>query len=231
MKALILAGGLGTRLRPLTFSVPKPMLAVGDKPIVEILIEHLRSQNVKDIIVAAGYKSDLIKAYFGNGKKHGVRMRYVIETEPLGTAGPIRLAAKQLGGSRFILANGDILTGINLNKMLKAHLRAQAVMTVALKKWSWQSPFGQVQLCADKSVASIQEKPSRNFDISAGIYLCEAEVVSHVRARTHLDMPALINALIQRRKTVYGYHFKDTWQAIDTLQNLEEAASRRLARS
>ncbi|MBI4248159.1 MAG: NTP transferase domain-containing protein [Elusimicrobia bacterium] len=231
MKALILAGGLGTRLRPLTFSVPKPMLAVGDKPIVEILIEHLRSQNVKDIVLATGYKSDLMKAYFENGKKHGVRIRYVQETEPLGTAGPIRLAAKELGGARFILLNGDILTAINLAKMLKAHLRAKAAMTVALKKWKWRNPFGQVRLRADKSVASILEKPTQTFDISAGIYLCEPAVISHVPARTRLAMPALINALILRRKTVHGYHFEETWQAIDTLQNLEEAAHHRLTLS
>src|SRR4051794_2389952 len=143
MKALILAGGMGTRLRPFTFSIPKPLLPVGERAIIEVVIARLSASGITDVIVSTGYLSDLIKAYCRDGRQWGVQITYVHEAKPLGTAGPAKLAAKYMGpGENFILMNGDLITDLNFRDLMDYHVNNRFQITMAYAEIVTKSPFG-----------------------------------------------------------------------------------------
>src|SRR6266852_2145532 len=158
MKALILAGGLGTRLRPLTFSIPKPLLPIGETPILQIIIEQMKTAGIEEIILATGYQAELIRTFCGDGSKFGVNISYVHEHEPLGTAGPLSLARRHFEPDQtFLLMNGDILTKLDFAEFLEAGARSNYDLTVGYTKYLYNSPFGVLSI-AGNTIQDITEK-------------------------------------------------------------------------
>jgi NDP-sugar pyrophosphorylase family protein len=225
MKAVILAGGLGTRLRPLTYSIPKPLLPVGEKPILEIIITQLRGFGFGEFILAVGYRHELIETYFRDGRQFGVRIDYALETKPLGTAGPLSLVSQQfdLGAAEtFLLMNGDILTRLDFFDMLAYHHAGGYEMTIATRQHTYQLPFGVLQV-RDGAVLGIVEKPATQYDVSAGIYLMQGDVLSSVPDDTAFDVPDLVTALLDEQRPVGAYCFDAYWLAVEQLHHIEEA--------
>lgn len=173
MQALILVGGKGERLRPLTESCPKALLKVGDKPLLQHIIEYLKGYGFKEIILCVGYLDDQIVKYFGDGSKYGVKITYSREDRPLGTGGPIKKAEKYINRT-FLAMNGDILTDLPLNKMIAFHQKNKCMGTIALVKMP--SPYGVIHLTKSR-IKSFEEKPVLPYFINAGVYLFQPEIL------------------------------------------------------
>lgn len=225
MRAVILAGGLGTRLRPLTFSIPKPLLPIGEKPILEIILGQLRESGFDEIVLAVGYRAELLRTYFGDGARFGIQINYVQEQERLGTAGPLGLVRNHVHfteGESFLVMNGDILTALNFRDMRHYHETAGYELTVATRTFQSQLPFGTLQI--DKGrIMSITEKPTVTYEINAGIYMFRASALDAIPPRTFFDMPDLINKMLVEGRQVGAYHFDDYWLAIERLEHIEQA--------
>ncbi len=223
MMAVVLAGGEGIRLRPLTYSIPKPLIPVGEKPILEEIISRLRRFGFEDIVLAVGYRGELIETYFRDGEAFGVRIQYVRESQPLGTAGALAIVRRQFAPSEALLVmNGDILTQLDLGACWRWHRDQRCAMTVAVRAYEAQMPFGVVQIEGER-VASVVEKPVQRYDVSAGIYVLEPDVLCDVPDDTLFDMPDLMARLLAQGKPVGAYRFDDAWLALDRLEDLEEA--------
>ena len=222
MKAVVLVGGLGTRLRPLTFSLPKPLLPVGERPLLQLLLEQLHASNVRDIILATGYHAELIHAFCGDGSRFGMRVRYVHEDEPLGTAGPLSLVRELLDGEDFLLINGDILTQFNFRTLYEFRRNNAYDLAVAYTRHVYESPFGVLSLTGS-DITGIVEKPRLEQTVSAGIYAAAASVAELVPERTPFSMPQLIDKLLERNRRVGGLEIEDLWQGLETVVHFEEA--------
>jgi NDP-sugar pyrophosphorylase family protein len=225
MKTVILAGGKGVRLRPLTYTIPKPLLPVGEKPILEEIIERLRAQGLRDLVIAVGYRAELIETYFRDGSQLGVNIEYVRETQPLGTGGPLGLVRSQCGlpaGEPLLAMNGDILTDIDMIAFIDAHRAAGNDLTVATRQFPFQHPYGVIQLDGDR-IAGITEKPVVVDTVSAGIYVIEPAALDLIPDGVFFDMPDLVKALLAAGRPVGAFPFDDAWLAIDGLDQLEDA--------
>jgi len=226
MKALILVGGLGTRLRPLTFSIPKPLLPVGEKPILQIIIEQLREANVRELILATGYQAELIQAFCGDGSKFGVKIDYVKEDLPLGTAGPLSLIRERFEADEYcLLMNGDILTRLDFGAFIETSRKYGCDLTVGYKQYVYRSPFG-VLTVKDGLVEDIHEKPAQEYLVSAGIYCVKATALRLVPDGKLFTVPDLIRKLIGRGKKVAAYHIKEQWLGLESIDHFEEALKR-----
>ncbi len=223
MKVMILAGGQGVRLKPLTYSIPKPLIPIGEKPIMEVLINLLKEQGFNDILVSIGYKSDLIESYFGDGKKYGVDIKYVREEKRMGTAGPLRIAKDtyNIEGSIMVI-NGDLLTKANLKEMAKLHENGDAAITVGVKEDEVQIKYG-VYTIENKKIIGIKEKPIIKNMISVGINIFGPEVINMIPKDTYYDIPDLVNKALELKMNVSAFEIKEFWMAIDKLVDLEEA--------
>lgn len=218
-----MAGGLGTRLRPLTFSIPKPLLPVGEKPILEIILSKLKVHGLTDIILAVGYKSELIKTYFQEGKKFGVNITYYDEKEKLGTAGSLRQIKDELKISEPVLVmNGDILTQLDFNKIIKFHNENNADFTVGTREHVSKSPFGILKLDGNK-VRDIEEKPEIKQNVSAGVYIINPSVIDLIPKNSFYNIPELITSALKNKKNVLSYGIKEYWLAIEYLKHFNEA--------
>lgn len=181
-QALILAGGKGTRLRPLTYELPKPLFPLAGKPIMEHLLNRLRNAGVRDILVSVGHKAEKVISYFGDGSKFGVKITYVTEPEPMGTGGPLALATNMLDMS-FLMLNGDVVTNIDFQDLVAFHRRTGALGTIALFQVEDPSRFGAVEIVGNK-IARFIEKPEKDQSqsklINAGIYVLNRDILKHV---------------------------------------------------
>jgi len=223
MKAVILVGGQGTRLRPLTFSIPKPLLPVGERPLLQIVIEQLRDQGIDEVVLAVGYQAELIRAFCEDGRKFGVAISYVTEDEPLGTAGPLSLVRGMLEEDEdILLMNGDVLTNLDFRRLVDHGQRAGHDLTVAYTEHVYESPFGVLNV-DDGRVESIVEKPTVTYAISAGIYLVSARALVHVPDGTFFTMPELIERLLEDGRTVGAFHVDAFWMGLETISRFEEA--------
>jgi NDP-sugar pyrophosphorylase family protein len=226
MKAVILAGGKGVRLRPLTYTIPKPLLPVGERPILEEIVERLKRFGFCELIIAVGYRAELIETYFRDGSQLGVRIDYVREGQALGTAGPLSLvrgAFDLTAREPLLVMNGDILTDLDMGAFMEHHRRNGQELTVATREFHLQHPYGVVQV-DDGRVTGIVEKPVEADVVSAGIYAIQPSALDLIPADTFFDMPDLVNALLARGRGVGAYQFSDEWLAIDRLEQLEDAA-------
>jgi NDP-sugar pyrophosphorylase family protein len=222
-KAVILVGGLGTRLRPLTFSIPKPLLPVGEKPILQVIIEQLRDAGITDLILATGYQAELIQAFCGDGTKLGVEIVYVKESEPLGTAGPLSLVRDYFQENEFaLLMNGDILTNLDFSSFVAHAKKEDCDLLVGYTKHVYRSPFGVLTM-ANGSVTGIVEKPSQEFPVSAGIYCVKATALPLVPAGKFFTVPDLIMKLLAAGKKVGAYHIQECWIGLESVSHFEEA--------
>ena len=222
MKAVILAGGLGTRLRPYTFTVPKPLLPLGKKALLDHLIEHLAACGVRDIILALGYQAQLVRAYFGDGEDRGVRIQYVQETEPLGTAGCLSLVRPLLlSDQSFFLMNGDIVTRLDFAAMARFHAAEKAHLTIGYVDHTYQSPFGVLEIDGTE-IVGIREKPTYVHPVSAGIYCVSAEAAAAVPPNVATTMPDLALGLRNSGQRVVGYRIHEFWRALERTEHFEE---------
>lgn len=223
MKAVLLVGGLGTRLRPLTFSIPKPLLPIGETPILQIIIERLRDAEIREIILATGYQAELIQAFCGDGSKFGVTVGYVKEERPLGTAGPLSLVRDRIAADEyFILMNGDILTDIDFRTFVEAVQSHQCELTVGYTTYTYRSPFGVLTVQEDR-VKSVVEKPSREYLISAGIYCMKGTVLQWIPDDQFFTMPDLIRRFIDDGKPIGAYPIRAAWMGLESITHFEEA--------
>jgi NDP-sugar pyrophosphorylase family protein len=223
VKAVLLVGGQGTRLRPLTFSIPKPLLPVGERPLLQIIIEQLRDAGISELVLATGYQAELIQAFCGDGSKFGVPVSYVKEDQPLGTAGPIALARGRLTpGEPFLLMNGDILTKLDFRAFFATARQRAWDLTVGYTTYVHTLPFGVLSL-RDERVEGVVEKPSHEYLVSAGIYCVGAAAVPFVPDRQFFTMPDLMRALIAAGRSVGAYHIRESWMGLESVDHFEEA--------
>ncbi|HET7435636.1 MAG TPA: sugar phosphate nucleotidyltransferase [Thermoanaerobaculia bacterium] len=226
MKAVILTGGLGTRLRPLTFSIPKPLAPIGEKAILQLLLERLAKQGITDAILCTGYFSELIRAFCGDGSRFGLNCTYVHEAKPLGTAGPISLLRDRLPeGEDFLVINGDVVTKLDFAAMVASHRASGKPLTVGYTEHVYTSPFGVLDVEGDHLVG-IREKPVIKFPISCGIYAVSGRAVSLVPDDVYFTMPDLMRACMDRGEEVGVYYIREYWHGVESLADLEAAAQR-----
>lgn len=218
---ILMAGGLGTRLGELTKNCPKPMLCVGDKPILEIVLRHFMSFGFKKFYFAVNYKADIIKAYFGNGKKFGCAIEYLHEEKRLGTAGALSLLPTQQHD--FLVANADILTQLNMRCLLAEHEKAQSMATMVAKRYSMQVPYGVVDKDENNDMIGIREKPELDFCVSAGMYALSPECLPLIPQDTFFDMPELFQKIMQMGKKPHILETEDYWLDIGRQNDFERA--------
>ncbi len=220
LHAVIMAGGFGVRLRPLTDDLPKPMLPVGDRPLLELIIERLRQAGIRRISVLTHYKSEAITGYFGDGSAFGVNIDYVLEDKPLGTAGALTLLS--VGRDPLLVINGDILTRIDFGAMLDFHREHRADITVGVREYDFRVPYGVVETDGAR-VTGISEKPVVRYFVNAGIYLLEPGIRETIPTDTHYDMPTLINAAAAHARAVVSFPVHEYWLDIGQMDDYRKA--------
>jgi len=218
---VLMAGGLGTRLRPLTETVPKPMLTVGSKPILETIIESFALCGFRNFLLSVNYRAEQIIEHFQDGSRFGVSIRYLKEKKRLGTAGALSLM-EQAPEHPFLVMNGDLLTGLNFEHLLNYHVHARADASMCVRDYEFQVPFGVVETEGAR-ITTIVEKPSHHFYVNAGIYVLEPHVISLVPPDTYYDMPQLFQNLIDSGKKVCSFPVKDYWLDIGRPGEFEQA--------
>ncbi len=207
---LIMAGGQGTRLRPLTEDCPKPLLNVGGQPILETILTHLADFGFHEFHIAIHYRGDMIRDYFGNGSKWGLNIQYLEENEQLGTAGAISLLPKPTSPYPVLVMNGDLLTKMNFGQLMDFHAEHQSVATMCIREFDFRVPYGVVRL-QDEALLSIDEKPVHKFFVNAGIYVVDPEVYSGVEKGVRVDMPDLFRKAIENKKKVSAFPIREYW--------------------
>ena len=222
MKAVILAGGEGTRLKPYTTVFPKPLMPIGDKPILEIIIRQLKSQNLGDIIITVGHLGELIMNFFRDGSQFGVNIKYSKEDQPLGTAGGLGLIKEELKET-FLMVNGDTLTTLNFSELINYHKTNDAVATIALKRREIYIDFGIVELDSTDCIKGYTEKPTIDHLVSMGVYVFEPRVLEYIEPGEKLDFPDLIKILISKGETIKGFVFDGYWLDIGRPEDYEKA--------
>ncbi len=224
MKAIILAGGLGTRLRPLTYKTPKALLPFQGRTLTEQVLDVLKKSNITDIYLSIGYMADKIKDYFGDGSKFGVKITYVEEKEPLGTAGPLNLLKKL--ESSFVMLNGDNLFNADFNKMLEFHKKNKAVGTIALTQVDDPSHYGAARMEGDRIIEFV-EKPKKGEEpsnlISTGYYILEPEVFDIVKGKKSVMFEYDVFPILAKQGKLFGYPANGQWFDIGTSEKLEKA--------
>ena len=221
MKAVVLVGGLGTRLRPLTFAVPKPLLAVGDKPMLQLILEQLRDAGVTEIVLATGYLAPLIEAFCGDGSRFGVAVSYVREPRPLGTAGPLSLVRDRVAKDEFVvLMNGDIVTRARFENLIAFARKGDFDLTVGYVDYVYKSPYGVLEVEGDE-VVGIEEKPRVDYRVSSGIYVVKGSALPLVPDGAAFTVPDLIGALRAAGRRVGAYHIREFWLGVEDLGHIE----------
>ena len=225
-RAFILAGGEGSRLRPYTYTIPKPLLPLGDRPILEFIIERLKRHGVDTVFISTGYKSRYIQAFFGDGRDFGVQIRYVDECKPMGTCGPLSLVRGQVKDDEYlVLLNGDIYTELDFSGFV-AHARNNRFeLTVGFLQRTETSKFGVLQL-SNGRVLGVVEKPSVTVPISSGIYVVKGSALGHIPDDTFFTVPQLITTLIARGVPVGAFEITDYWMGIEYVEALNSVLKR-----
>ena len=217
VRVAILAGGQGTRLRPLTTIFPKPLVPLADKPVLEILLRRLAAHGFRDVTLCTGYLAELIMAVCGDGSALGLSIAYVREPQPLGTAAPLGLIADLT--DPFFVMNGDLLTTLDFPAMLAHHVRAGAAATIAVKTRSVPIDFGVIDSEPGGRFVGYREKPTFTFDVSMGAYVLSRRALAHVPAGQRMDMPDLVTALHRAGETVSCYHTDCYWLDIGRMED------------
>ena len=220
MKAVILAGGKGTRLLPYTTAIPKPLVPIGELPVVDILLHQLKHYGFHDITVSTGHLAAVVMAYLGDGKRFGVDIHYIQETTPLGTVGPLTLIEDL--PENFLLMNGDVLTDLDMRKFFDWHREQNADVTIAAYKKKVSIDLGVIK-SSENRVTQYIEKPAEWFEVSMGIYGLRKSVLAHVPKNAYFDFPTLIQALLKAAQPVAIYPFDGLWLDIGRPADFEEA--------
>lgn len=216
-----MAGGKGTRLRPYTTIFPKPLVPIGDMPILEIILRQLAANGVCDITMAVGHLAELIQAFFNDGSKFGVKIDYSMEDKPLGTAGPLSLI-KGLD-SDFLVMNGDVLTTLPYAALVEKHKAEKATCTIAVHKRSVKIDLGVLELDKVSTVQRYIEKPTYHYTVSMGIYVFSPSVMHFIEKDKYLDFPDLVKLLLKKGEKVYAYQSEDYWLDIGRHDDYQQA--------
>jgi NDP-sugar pyrophosphorylase family protein len=223
-RAIIFAGGRGTRLAPYTSVLPKPLMPIGDRSILELVINQLSQCGIDDVTLCVGYLSHLIEAVIGDGAAHGVDIRYVREEEALGTAAPLRLVEGL--DDTFIAMNGDVLTTLDFGDLVRHHRRSGNIVTIATRERPIQIDYGVLQLRASGDrVYKYVEKPQRTSTVSMGIYVLEPEALEYIPSDGYFDFPDLVKALLRARQPVGALRFEGLWFDIGRRDDYEQAVN------
>lgn len=218
---VIMAGGRGQRLRPLTEDLPKPMLEVGGRPILETIVERFVEQGFRRIHISVNYKADLIESHFGDGRDFGAEISYLRETSALGTAGALSLLEGH-PSAPLIVTNGDVLNKVNFTHLLRFHMDHGGPATMSVREYRFTVPFGVVETDAHRLVG-VEEKPEHTFFVNAGIYALDADVLELIPAGKAMDMPDLFKMLMDKGKTPSVFPLREYWLDIGRLDDLDQA--------
>lgn len=220
-QVILMVGGLGARLKPLTDKTPKPMLNVGGKPILQTIVEKFAGYGFVNILMCVNYKSHIIQDYFGDGSKFGVNIEYILEDKRMGTAGALSLL-KRKPEAPFFVMNGDLLTNVNFEHLLDFHQNNNATATMCVREYDFQVPYGVVNLEAEK-ILSIEEKPTHSFFVSAGIYMLDSKCIDLIPNDEFYDMPTLFEKLINENKNTISFPLREYWLDIGRIEEYEKA--------
>jgi len=221
MRAIILAGGKGTRLAPYTTILPKPLMPIGDIPILEIVMRQLAHYGFDDITLAVGHLAELLIAYCGDGSKYGLKLSYSREETPLGTAGPIALVPDL--DDTFLVMNGDLLTTLNYGDMLRHHKERGGIATLATYQRDVKIDLGVIEFDPTNWVTNYIEKPTFHYSVSTGIYIFEPAILNYIHAGQRLDLPELVLRLLKQGERVSSYHYEGYWLDIGRPDDYQEA--------
>jgi NDP-sugar pyrophosphorylase family protein len=222
MKAIILAGGKGTRLTPYTTVFPKPLMPIDGMPVLEVIVRQLAHFQIKDLILTVSPQSEpLLSAYFGNGSQYGVDIRYSKEVKPLGTAGPLSLIHPL--PETFLVMNGDILTTLPYQKLIQYHRKHRGMVTIAMNQKKIPLELGVMEFDRNHRLTRYIEKPTPSYSVSMGIYVFEKKVLQWISPKQYLDFPDLVQKLIARNEKVFCYPSRDFWLDIGSHEDYEEA--------
>ncbi len=221
--AVLMAGGLGTRLHPLTDTCPKPLLQVGDRPILETILLNLIDYGIDKFYFSVNYMAKMLMDHFGDGSDWGVEIIYLQEKERLGTAGSLSLISER-PDSPLLVMNADLLTKVNFNDLFDFHTLHQPVATMCIREYDFQIPYGVVDIDQHRFLG-IQEKPVTQFFVNAGIYILEPEVIDHIPQNKYFDMPQLFKILQQRSSEISVFPIREYWIDIGQMHDLIRASN------
>jgi NDP-sugar pyrophosphorylase family protein len=225
-RAVVLAGGRGTRLAPYTSVLPKPLMPIGDRSILEVVIQQLTHCGIFDVTLCVGHLSHLIEAVMGNGASHSATIRYVREDQALGTAAPLRLV-EGLDDTFFVM-NGDILTTLDYGDLLRDHQQSGSIVTIATRQRLIKIDYGVLHVGEGEDrarVAGYDEKPEMTSTVSMGIYVVEPEALEYIPPEGHFDFPDLVQALLAAKQPVHAYRYDGLWFDIGRQDDYEEAVT------
>lgn len=230
MRAVILAGGKGTRLRPYTVVMPKPLMPIGNYPILEVVVKQLIAHGFDHITMAVNHQAELIQAFFNSGKKWGIKIDYTLEKSPLGTMGPLSLIEDL--PKHFLVMNGDVLTDLSYSDFYRAHVTTDRIFSIATHDRETKIDFGVLEHNGDQILASFSEKPTFNFTVSMGVYMVSNRVLRHIPANEPFGFDTLMHTLLLAQTPPYLYPHDGYWldigrpddyvQAIDEFERLED---------
>jgi NDP-mannose synthase len=221
MKAVVLAGGKGARLLPYTKILPKPLMPIGDMPILEVILRQMKAADITDVILAVGHLSELLRAFFQDGRRFGLNIDYSYEDKPMGTAGPVAFIPGL--DDTFLVTNGDVLSTLPLRELIQFHKQQKAVATIATHHRKIKIDLGVIQWNGDASITGYIEKPSYDYSVSMGIYVFEPVVLSYIPKGEYYDFPDLVKKLISCGEKVVGYRFDGYWQDLGRPDDYESA--------
>jgi NDP-mannose synthase len=222
MKAIVLAGGKGTRLAPYTRILPKPLMPIGDMPILEVLLRQMKRAGIEDVVLTVGHLAQLLRTFFMDGEQWGMHISYSYEKSPLGTAGPLSL----IDGldSSFLVANGDVLTTLDLCDLLQFHKSQGGIATIAVHRRQVRIDLGVVQWNGNNTLSGYIEKPTYDYTVSMGLYVFEPRVMDFIPHNQYLDFPDLVLKLIAAGEKVCGYAFDGYWMDLGRPDDYAQAA-------
>ena len=218
---ILMAGGMGTRLRPITNYCPKPLLSIGGKPVLEIILENFTNAGYHNIFVAVTYKAEMIENYLGDGSRWGITIQYLREKKRMGTAGALSLLPEK-PESTLIVMNGDLLTNINFEQLVDFHKSNQAQATMCVRDYVFEVPFGVAHI-DDHKLTRLDEKPVQRFFVNAGVYLLEPETLKLIPRNKYYDMTQLYQKMCQEKYEVVTFPIREHWMDIGQVKDLEQA--------
>lgn len=222
MKAVILAGGKGTRLSPYTKVLPKPLMPIGDMPILEVILRQIKLAGINDVVLTVGHLSELLRTFFQDGSRLSLNISYNYEDSPLGTAGPIAFVPNL--NETFLVMNGDVLSTLPLGELIQFHKTQNAIATIATHHRRVKVDLGVIQWDGDARVTGYIEKPTYDYSVSMGIYVFEPKVLTYIPKGEYYDFPDLVKKLIGVGEKVIGYRFDGYWQDLGRPDDYESAA-------
>jgi len=221
MQAVVLAGGKGTRLAPYTNVLPKPLMPIGNMPILEVLLHQMKAAGIDEVVLTVGHLAGLLEAFFKDGRQFGLNIRYSFEEHPLGTAGPLALVSGL--NDAFLVCNGDVLTTLNLKDLIKFHRAQGGVATIAMHHRQVKINLGVIQSNGGHEILGYVEKPTMDYTVSMGIYVFEPAVLKFIQQDQYLDFPDLVQKLLASGEKVYGYRFDGYWQDLGNPDDYQQA--------